>query len=107
MTKTAQHTSGPWLFTPAPNSDPGTRYAIRSADGIVVAIASPLPNSPDFPEREANAHILAAAPGLLKSLEGLYTWWTETQGFHDGEDEMPAEIFDGMCDAIAKARGRQ
>jgi hypothetical protein len=69
MTKAAQHTSGPWVFIPAPNSDPRTRFAIRSADGIVVAIASPLPNSPDFPEREANAHILAAAPDLLKTLE--------------------------------------
>jgi hypothetical protein len=56
---------------------------------------------------EADAHRFAAANKMLHALEAIYKWWTETPAFHDGQDDMPAEIFDGMRDAIAKARGRQ
>jgi hypothetical protein len=96
---TAQHTPGPWAFDDA---DPRTRFVIRSAGGTVVAVASPLPHAPDFPEREANAHILAAAPDLLAALERL------DYGIGNGADDNE---WNAACEqaraAIAKARGRQ
>jgi hypothetical protein len=46
-----------------------------------------------------------AAHDMLEALQAIFKWWTETPAFGDGEDEMPAEIFDAMCFAIAKAKG--
>ena len=87
--------------------------------------------TPDDPESEDYPHIadLAQEPGIegpgdkfradfivtacnahhdmRSSLESIFKWWTETPGFQDGDDDMPAELFDGMRDAIAKARGQQ
>jgi hypothetical protein len=64
---------------------------------------------PPDPERmnEKDANLFAATDDMLASLEAVYKWWTETPAFHEGEDDMPAEIFDAMRAAIAKARGRQ
>jgi hypothetical protein len=56
----------------------------------------------DFIVLACNAH-----HPMLAALEGLYKWWTETNAFQDGDDDMPAELFDGMRDAIAKARREQ
>jgi hypothetical protein len=56
---------------------------------------------------EADAHRFAAAGQMLDSLKAIYKWWTEQPAFHNGEDDMPAEIFDGMRNAIVNARGRQ
>ena len=41
---------------------------------------------------------------MLVALEAVYKWWTETPVIGDVEDDMPVEIFDGMCNAIAKAK---
>lgn len=43
-----------------------------------------------------------AANDMLAALENVLKWWTETTGFQD--DEMPGDIFDGIINAIAKAR---
>jgi hypothetical protein len=56
----------------------------------------------DFIALACNAH-----HDMLAALQAVYKWWTETPGFQNGEDHMPAAIFDGMRDAIAKARGPQ
>jgi hypothetical protein len=57
--------------------------------------------------RNQDALRFAAAKDMLSALESLYKWWTETSAFKEDEDDIPAEIFDGICDAIAKARGQQ
>jgi len=103
-----QHTPGPWVFTPGPHSDPRTRFAIHSeAIGAVVAVASPLANSPDFPVREANAHMLAAAVDTYEALEYAY----EILGrIYDGETVSSEEIGSTLqpaSDALEKARGQQ
>jgi hypothetical protein len=41
-----------------------------------------------------------AAPDLLAALEKVADWWTSTD-----DDEMPAELFDAMHAAVAKAKG--
>ena len=44
-----------------------------------------------------------AAPDMLDALQQIHAWWTSMPGFSEGEDDMPAEIFDAMRHAIAKA----
>lgn len=46
-----------------------------------------------------------AGPELLAALQGIMKWWMETPAFADGEDDMPADLFDGARFAIAKATG--
>lgn len=46
-----------------------------------------------------------AAPELLAALQGIMKWWMETPAFTDGEDDMPADLFDGARFAISKATG--
>lgn len=41
---------------------------------------------------------------MLVALEAVYKWWTETPVIGGVEDDMPVEIFDGMYNAIAKAK---
>jgi len=42
---------------------------------------------------------------LVAALNGVMKWWMETPEFEDGEDEMPAEIFDAARNALANANG--
>jgi hypothetical protein len=47
-----------------------------------------------------------AARDMLAALQAISKWWTEgLPASQNGEDEMPAEIFDAMRFAIAKAKG--
>jgi hypothetical protein len=46
-----------------------------------------------------------AASDLHSALLAVMKWWTQTPAFQNGEDEMPAEIFDAMRLAVAKAKG--
>jgi hypothetical protein len=52
-------------------------------------------------------HLEQSNARLLKALEGVNNWWMTTPSFQDGDDDMPAEIFDAMQYAIDKERGRQ
>lgn len=49
--------------------------------------------------------VMATAPELLEALEGVMGWWRGTPAFSEGEDEMPAPIFDAAMAAIAKGKG--
>lgn len=53
----------------------------------------------------ANDQAREAGPELLEALQGIMKWWMETPSFQDGEDDMPADLFDAARDAIAKATG--
>ena len=44
-----------------------------------------------------------AAPGMLEALQKIHAWWTNMPSFYEGEDEMPADVFDAMRHAIARA----
>lgn len=46
-----------------------------------------------------------AAPELLAALKGIMKWWMETPSFQDGEDDMPADLFDAARHAITNAEG--
>lgn len=56
-------------------------------------------------DRKKYGPMFAASPKLLAALKGVQKWWTETPGEPEW-DEMPAEIFDQMNEAIADAEGR-
>lgn len=82
--------------------DPET-YGEQAGWWLVVSDDAENELSNPFPTEEmAQIHL-----GLLQALEDIYNWWTTTPGFQDGEDDMPAALFDGMRDALAKARGQQ
>jgi hypothetical protein len=53
-------------------------------------------------EREANAHLVSAAPDLYEALNLVMQWWR-----HGDEGDMPISI-EVACDkAILKAEGRE
>lgn len=54
---------------------------------------------------DADDQAREAGPALLAALQGIMKWWMETPSFQDGEDDMPADLFDAARDAIAKATG--
>ena len=114
MKQNLLHTPAPWVFVPGPDSNPRTRFAIYSeASGAVVAVASPLTHSPDFPVREANARLIAAAPDLLREvrknnhlLGDLLTLLriVNPESVHTVSIEMQIKA---NTAAIAKAQGEQ
>jgi hypothetical protein len=51
------------------------------------------------PEKEANAHLIAAAPDLLAALQAMVgRWEPDTEG-------ADRRMWEAACDAIAKAKG--
>ena len=44
---------------------------------------------------------------LHEACKAVFEWWTETPAFVDGEDEMPAEIFDALRYALNRPGGRE
>ena len=56
------------------------------------------------PTMEADADLIAAAPELQTSLDGILQWWAEMGGDFD-VDDMPAELWDNAHAALKKARG--
>ena len=73
----------------------GASVIIEDANGKAVARATPRIRG------ELNGHLIAAAPELLASLDGILQWWMES----DGGDDMPTDLFDRAHAAIAKAKG--
>lgn len=56
-------------------------------------------------EPTLTAALLAEAPDLLEALIKVRDWWTGETFQEVEDDEMPAEIFFGMLQAISKATG--
>lgn len=53
------------------------------------------------PTMEADAGLIAAAPEMLAALDGILTWWMES----DGGDDMPVDLFDRAQAALKAAKG--
>jgi hypothetical protein len=92
-----QHTQGPWSVTdghyPSFKEISGPSFKIS-----VVMWATDLTED-DYRKRDADLHLIAAAPDLLKALNAMLT--------HMGmdEDEWNKPTFDQARAAIAKATG--
>lgn len=92
---TTKHTPGPWVVGPTDDTvvthlgADGTRYEIAQIDGDY--------NQPEtWPEMEANARLIAAAPDLLEALKRI----TEPA---PGVARLPAWVYGIAVPAIAKA----
>ena len=77
LKQTAQHTPGPW-FTDIDNTS-GQVGRVRAShkggrDNVCVA---EVPSAKDSAEREANAHLIAAAPDLYAALADLLSAYAE------------------------------
>lgn len=82
-TMTVRDEANHCLFSAKTFASGGTFDAARSADA------------------EKLLALAAAAPELLKALDGILQWWMES----DGGDDMPADLFDEAHAAISKAKG--
>ena len=90
-------TPGPWrIGTPPPNG----QQTIGTKDGLMVAVATT--GVQMLGQTLANAHLIAAAPDLYKTLEWAYTTAVE----HDDQDKFDWAIYcERLYQALAKARG--
>lgn len=41
---------------------------------------------------------------MFAALDAVFTWWCNTPDFQNGEDPIPALVFEKMRDAVIKAR---
>lgn len=93
-----KHTPGPWRI-----GDKGmTVFGPLTDQPSPIAIANLIPPTPraGIEEREANAHLIAAAPDLLAASEQAAALLKELA--HDGAENPELEI---LRKAIAKAKG--
>jgi hypothetical protein len=91
------HTPGPWSFDErfnwisAPNGDTiAIDVLLTHPKGYIVT---------DDPQRQANARLIAAAPDLLRALEGMLEWARRVKQLNPG-----LEIANAM-NAVNKAKG--
>lgn len=105
MTHTS-HTPGPWIHRVDDFVD-GSKYLITDSDGDAVAVASPLVDKEgvsrgDFPERDANARLISAAPQLLGALMAILAE-AKTISYHA---PFMKDFWNDARAAIAEATGR-
>lgn len=104
----SEHTPGPWVLIDEDLDR--SRYVVDTSTPAK-AIADCWPDAPvhlDLPhtlEYQANARLIAAAPDMLDALVKIRDWWLENIPVYNEEDEMPADIFDAMVNAIRRAHG--
>ena len=100
MSKT-KFTPGPWLFS---SYKSGTSVIVIDGKEFGVATVN-------YPNRDANAHLIAAAPELYEALEKIRHWGesqhkAQSKGGHATFDMMMLrEQIDTAEAALAKARG--
>jgi hypothetical protein len=82
-------------FEPNDGSMPMNEIEITSSDKNELALW-----------RDDDLWLSLAARDMFEALQAIFKRWTETSTFQNGDDEMPAGIFDAMRFAIAKAKGR-
>lgn len=68
MNPTTIHTPGPWHVNTCPNPD---YLRVSNDTGKLTIVNVSVPESIPLSERNANAHLIAAAPELLEALEQL------------------------------------
>lgn len=73
-----KHTPGPWLVTKEYDHNDDVIFAVEVEGGQRVCDLMT-----DFPEDEANARLIAAAPDMLEALEGLVSYLDRTCLYED------------------------
>jgi len=102
----SKHTEGPWkplLFNPPTKKD--NWHAIRGPEGQIIAILD-ADYYDDIEELTANAHLICAAPDLLKA--GRWLMHLAHGVSRDGSGHITdgewRDAQDAMVEAIAKAK---
>ena len=91
----AKHTPGPWVTSATDDT------VVIDATGREVAAIDGDYNDPDtWPQMEANARLIAAAPEMLRALKELYSI-AVSEGVVGDDTTLPM-----AAAAIAKAEGR-
>ena len=91
----AQHSPGPWRIS----YERGTTQ-IRTADNESIMCDETY--YPWVPEKEADWHLIAAAPDLLEALDNLWAWVKNWDAEFMDDPEFDRSIYEA---AIAKAKG--
>ncbi len=99
------HTPGPWAVDHGNTDGHIKSLAYVESERYrtpTVARYDMAADSVTYEERIANAHLIAAAPELLASLEFVAKWFVMREG--KGE-RFPSQLTDSVKAAIAKAKG--
>ena len=87
-------TPGPWLFSSYKSGN-----SVIVIDGKEFDVATV-----NYPNRDANAHLIAAAPELYEALEHIEEYWNRDQNISAMSDAL-WHIIEVAQAALAKARG--
>jgi len=90
----SNHTPGPWEIKR--HFDPGFKFISAQKHTALAQVVWRMEDEDRSPDCEANAHLIAAAPELLKALEKVFTVMN---------DDMPVGLRKVCYEAIAKAKG--
>jgi len=97
------HTPGPWIRD---DDEIGIELMVGDDPNLLVVCTLDEPglyNTPDtLIQKEANAHLIMAAPDLLEALTKLISAWPDGLAC----DAETSKVIDTAYDAIAKAEGR-
>lgn len=100
-----KHTPGPWTA----KQNHWSRWEIHYGAGQLAGVAKPDdPASPPdtYAEAKANAHLIAAAPGLYAKLKWLADWMRSVEGMsRNNLEELALDEADEIDALLAKARG--
>ena len=98
MKEPIEYTPGPWLV--------GAGRFLFDRHGTQIATLS---KDDDFPEMNANANLIAAAPELFEANEAFIAWMENNAGPGEEEDRKEQELCDTAQAkaraALAKAKG--
>lgn len=100
----SKHTPGPWKVSPTDDT------VVIDATGAEVAAVDGDYNAPDtWPQTEANACLIAAAPDLMNALKRAFSYVEAAVAKDGGIEHCQIEYrvdHDAVVAAIAKAEGR-
>lgn len=93
-----KHSPGPWNRGVAQNIYQGERWDPSNQQRMIASCEPTTRTQEDWDETWANATLIAAAPDLLATLEGILLW-------DDGN--LPGDMMDAARATVAKAKGEK
>ncbi len=94
-----KHTPGPWKV----GSPSGYIYSSETGRHIATMNINGMDSTPEW--WRVDAHLIAAAPELLRNLKNMVREWEEIIGTEE-ENKTPADTLEHAKAAIAAAEGR-